>query len=274
MIGKLTRKALPFSNVVATGDATNQITVGKTLTNLQLQLGGTSFTKAMIDMFRLKANGKTIFEGTGTQIDKINAYRGATANAAFLDVSFEDITGLDLVDRVVGCLDTSAGVVALNTEVKIAGATAPTLSALLYETAPQKDMGGNPQPFAGLIAKQLRYPFSVSTGGELPVNLPFGKNGAIIKRIHVFHGGNMTAALVKEDGVVLHETTKAQNEYEQTRNGRVPQTNVYTIDFMMDGDVRKAWDTRQAQSIENIYTFSGADSGHVVVEYLDILGNL
>lgn len=53
-VGKLTRYGLPFSNVVATGVATNQVTPGRTLENLRLKLGGT-FTKAMITDIKLKA---------------------------------------------------------------------------------------------------------------------------------------------------------------------------------------------------------------------------
>ena len=275
-VGKTTRKALPFANVVAAGDATSQITIGKTLNNMQLQLGGTSFTKAMITMFRLKANAKTIFEGTGTQIDKVMSYRGLTANAAFLDIAFEDLTGLDQLDRFIGALDTSQGIVNLTTEVTIAGATAPTLIALLEEASPQRDGQGNPSAFAGLMCKMLRYPFNVASGGQLPLNFPFGpKNGAVIKRVHVFNTvGFMTGATVKEDSLVIHETTKAQNEYMQVKNGRVPQAACYTIDFMMDGNVRNAFDTRRAQSVEWLFDFSAADSGHVLIEYLDQLGNL
>lgn len=274
-VGKTTRKALPFSNVVATGQATNRITIGKTLNNLQLQLGGTSLTKAMISMFRLKANAKTIFEGTGDQIDKINAYRGLTTNAAFLDIAFEDLSGLDQLDRFIGALDTSNGIADLTTEVDIAGATSPTLSARLHEAAPQRGSDGNASPFAGLMCKQLRYGWAVAAAGQLPQNFPFGaKSGAIIKRVHVFHGGNMTGATVKEDGLIIYESTKAQNEYEQIRNKRVPQTNVYTIDFILDGNIRNAFDTRRAQSVEWLFDFSAADSGYVIIEYLDTIGNL
>ena len=274
-IGKIVRKALPFANVVASGQATNQITIGKTLNTMQLKLGGTALTKAMLTMFRLKANAKTIFEGSGSQIDAINKYRGLTADASFLDIAFEDLTGLDQVDRVVGALDTSIGIASLTTEVDIVGANAPTLSARLLESAPQRQPDGSVSPFAGMIAKQLRYGFSVSAAGELPLNFPFGpKNGAIIKRVHVFHTGHVVGALVKEDGLIVHESLKAENEYEQLRNGRVPQANVYTLDFIPDGNVRNAFDTRKAQSVEWIFTTDAADSGYVVIEYLDTLGNL
>ncbi len=274
-VGKLIRYGLPFSNVVASGTATNQVTPGRTVENLRLRLGGTTFTKAMISGIKIKANGKVIVEGTGSDIDKINAYRGHVADAAFLDLFFADYQLNNELDRMVGAFDTSVGISNITSEITIAGATAPTLSPILIESAAQKASTGEAAPFAPLISKLLRYPFNIATGGRLPVNVPFGpQSGSIIKRLHVFHGGNMTGATVKEDGLVVHESVKAENEYEQKRFGRVPQANVYTLDFVADGDIRKALDTRNARSLEWLFDFSAADSGTVYVEYLDPLGNL
>lgn len=274
-VGKLIRYGLPFSNVVASGTATNQVTPGRTVENLRLKLGGTTFTKAMISGIKIKANGKVIVEGTGSDIDKINAYRGHVADAAFLDLFFADYQLNNELDRMVGAFDTSVGISNITSEITIAGATAPTLSPILIESAAQKASTGEAAPFAPLISKLLRYPFNIATGGRLPVNVPFGpQSGSIIKRLHVFHGGNMTGATVKEDGLVVHESVKAENEYEQKRFGRVPQANVYTLDFVADGDIRKALDTRNARSLEWLFDFSAADSGTVYVEYLDPLGNL
>lgn len=274
-VGKLTRYGLPFSNVVATGTATSNITPGRTLENYRLKLGGTTLTKAMIAMLRVKANGKTIIEGTGTELDKINAYRGESTNAAFLDLQFADYSMLSELDRMVGAFDTSLGISNITTEVQISGATAPTLTPILVESANQKDSAGQAAPFAGLISKILRYPFSIATGGTLPVTVPFGpQSGSIIKRLHVVHGGNMTGATVKQDGLVVHESIDAENDFDQTKAGRVPQTNMYTIDFCLDGNIRKALDTRDSRSLEWLFTFSAADSGTVLVEYLDPLGNL
>jgi len=274
-VGKLTRKGLPFSNVVATGVATNNVTPGRTINNMQLKLGGTSLTKAMLSMIKIKANGKVIFEGTGTQFDKLNAYRGQTTDVAYLDLPFFERAGLTEYDRAVGGFDTTQGIQNITTEISIAGATAPTLEMILTESAQQADTAGNSAPFAGVIAKVLRYPFAMATGGTLPITVPFGpQNGAVIKRLHIEHTGNMTGINVKQDGLVIHESLKAENEYEQKRWGRVPQTNLYTIDFMVDGNVNKALDTRSARSLEWLPTFSAMDSGYVIVEYLDTLGNI
>lgn len=274
-VGKLMRYGLPFSNVVASGTATNQVTPGRTLENLRLKLGGTTFTKAMISQVKIKANGKVIVEATGSDIDKINTYRGHTADAAFLDLYFADYQLNNELDRMVGAFDTSMGISNITSEITIAGATAPVLTPILVESAAQKTNTGEAAAFAPLISKLLRYPFNIATGGRLPVNVPFGpQSGSIIKRLHVFHSGNMTGATVKEDGLVIHESVKAENEYEQKRFGRVPQTNVYTLDFVADGDIRKALDTRNARSLEWLFDFSAADTGTVYVEYLDPLGNL
>lgn len=273
-VGKLTRYGLPFSNVTANGTATNQITPGRTLENFRLKLGGT-FTKAMITLLRIKANGKTIIEGSGTQLDMINAYRGESTAAAFLDLQFADYKMLSEIDRMVGAFDTSLGIQNITTEVTIAGATAPVLTPILVESANQKAPNGDAVPFAGLMSKILSYPFNVSTGGKLAVNVPFGpQSGAIIKRFHVFHGGQMTGATVKQDGLVIHESVTAENQFGQQKAGRVPQSNVYTIDFVLDGNIKKALDTRDARSLEWLLDFSAASSGTVLVEYIDPLGNL
>lgn len=274
-VGKLTRYGLPFSNVVASGVATNNITPGRTLETLRLRLGGTALTKAMITQIRVKANGKTIIEGTGTELDKINAYRGIAQDAAFLDLNFADFSLLSELDRQVGSFDTGAGIANITTEVTIAGATAPTLTPILIESGQQRDSVGNAAPFSGVMTKMLKYPFSIANGGRLPLVVPIGpQNGAVIKRLHVIHGGNMTGATVKEDGTVVHESVKAENELAQKAFGRVPQANMYTLDFVLDGNVRKALDTRTARSMEWLLDFSAADNGSVIVEYLDTLGNL
>jgi hypothetical protein len=274
-VGKLVRYGLPFSNVVASGVATNNITPGRTLENFRLRLGGTSLTKAMITDVKLKANGKVIVEGTGSQLDALQAYRGRTQAAAFLELSFSDYALNNELDRNVGAFDTSLGISNISSEITIAGATAPTLTPILIESAAQKLASGEMAPFAPLISKVLRYPFSIANGGRLAMSVPFGpQSGSIIKRLHVFHGGQMTGATVKEDGLVVHESVAAENQQEQTMQGRVPQSNCYTIDFVVDGDIRKALDTRGSRSLEWLFDFSAASSGTVYVEYLDPLGNL
>lgn len=268
-IRKIQRLSYPFANVAASGWATAEIVPGRTIERIVLKLGGTALTKAMLSMVRIKANGKVFFEGSGTQIDKLNTYRGITADAAYLPIDFTELRGRDKLDQMIGAFDTSKGIGNITIEVQIAGATAPTLEAYVIESGAQSDA------YQPIMHKVLRYPFSTSVGGKLPISLPFGQNGAVIKRIHFDTAGDlMTELTVKQDGLVIHESVLALNEFLQGEMARVPQANWYTADFIVDGNQANAWDTRDARSIEVIPTFSAAESGYVLVEYYDTLGNL
>lgn len=273
MIGKLIRDGLPFANVVATGVATANVTPGRTLEKITLKLGGTAFTKAMLAALKVKANGKVIIETTGTILDKLNAYRSLIAqDANYLDIFFADFSMLDEFDRMVSAFDTSVGIMNITIEATITGATAPTLAMKLVESGQQKDKAGAYAPFAPLMRKYLSYPFNISTGGRLPFNIPLGP---IVTRLHVQNtGGFMTGATVKQDGLVVMENVKLENEYQLKQLGKTPQAGIYTLDFVADGNVRKALDTRDTKSLEFLFDFSAADSGTVIVEYLDTLGNL
>ena len=173
-VGKLKRYGLPFANVVASGVATANVTPGRTIEQIRLKLGGTTFTKAMITLARVKANGKTIIEATGDQLDKLNTFRGKAANAAYLDIDFSDFSMNNEFDRHVGAFDTSAGIANVTLEITIAGATAPTLVAIVTESASQKTSQGENAPYAGILTKILRYPYNISSGGRLPITVPFG----------------------------------------------------------------------------------------------------
>lgn len=274
-IGRVVKYALPYSNVTAVGTATNQITPGQTIECVRLKLEGTAFTKSMIKRIKFKINGKVVMDVTGTQLDKINAYRGANStDAKFLDIAFTDYFLNNEFDRMVGALDTTAGAVMLTTEVTIDGATAPKLTAILMESASQKSRSADWAKYAPLMSKILPYPFNVSAGGRLPIQLPVGRNGSIIKRIHFFHGGFLTGVTVKQNSLVVHESLKDENDFEQKSKGRVPQAGVYTIDFVVDGDITKAFNTSDANTVELLGDFSQADFGEVLVEYLDPLANL
>lgn len=273
-VGKIIRKGLSVANVVATGTATAQVTPGRTIENIVLKMGGT-FTKAMITMVRVRANGRTIVEATGTELDKLFTYRGTANGATYLEIPFQDEGLKSYMDGTPTAFDTSQGITNITVEVSISGATSPTLEIILSESAAQRDIAtGAPAPYAGMLGKILRYPFAVSTGGTLSFNAPFGKDvGAVIKRVHVVHA-NMTGATVKQDGLIVHESLLAENSNYQTSRRRTPQANFYTIDFTVDGYLKNSLDTRDARSIEWLFTFSAADSGFILIEYMDRFDNL
>lgn len=268
-IGKLVRQSLPFSNVVANGIATASITPGRTIERIVLALGGTVFTKSQITLIKLKANGKVIFEVTGDQADKIMQFRGITAAAGFLVLDFTETKGRDLADQLIGGFDTSMGIQSMTIEVTIGAATAPTLAAWVMES------GAQPAEVASLMTKVLRYPFSVAAGGVLPIPLPFGQSGAVIKRLHIeTSAGQVNDCTLKENGMVVFEATKALNDFLNTEHGCTNQTNWFSVNFIRDANQRNAFDVRSARSLELLPNFSAAATGFVIAEYYDVLGNL
>lgn len=274
-VGKLRRPGLPFPGVAASVDTAAQVSLGRTIEEVTLVLGGTSFVKAThVSLVRTRANGKVIVEASGTQLDAVNAYRGRTQNAAYLPIPFADYTMEDQFSQEVGSFDTSAGIENVTVEMTIGAATAPTLRSMITESAQQVNSSGAALPYRGLIAKILRYPFNVAVGGDLVVPVPLGPvSGAIIKRAHIF-SAQAARATVKQDGVAVYDQTLADANDQAVRYGRAPQANVFTVDFVGPGHIDEALDTRDAKAIEWTINFSAASSGFMVVEYIDSLLNL
>lgn len=274
-IGKLRRPGLPFFGVAANVTTSQQVSIGRTIEEITLALGGT-FTKAThVLMVRARANGKNVVEASGAQLDAINAYRGRTQAAGYLPIPFADYCMEDEFSQEVGAFDTSPGNVEnMTVEMDIGAATGPTLRSIVTESAAQRSPSGNAVPYAGLISKILRYPFNVSTGGDLIIPVPFGPvSGAIIKRAHIF-SSLATRVQVKQDGVAVYDQLLADANDQAVRYGRAPQANVFHVDFVGPGHIGEALDTRDARAIEWTVSFSAAASGFMVVEYIDSLLNL
>lgn len=264
------RKCLPFSNVVATGMATVDLRslLGNTIDRIVIKLGGTTFTKAMITGLRVKANGKVIFDDTGSRIDSRMQYRGITANAAYLTVDFSEIRSKTIMGQRLGCLDTTLGISSLNMEVDISGATAPTLEAWADISDPQ--IGENSR---ALIGKVLNFTHNFGAAGKFPLNIPYGKQGgSLIKRLHLF-GATVTDAEVKKNGLTVFEAPDAVNDFVQTEFQRTPQASIFHIDFIKDGNLSNVLNAADAQTMEYYATVSGAGNVVVVAELLDPLGN-
>lgn len=270
-IAKIKVDGLPFANVAANSVATANIEIGQAIERIQLILGGTTFDETHISNIKVRANGKPVVDISGTNLKKLMNFRGVPQTAGFLDIDFTELTGRDFLDQIVGSFDTSKGVSQLSIEVTIGAATAPTLSYRVTRSGPQAD------GVKGVLQKILRYPWQVATGGELAIALPFGPvNGAVIKRIHVVHGvaSNVTKVRAKQGADVVFEGTYAANNADLTAHGRTPQALFFSIDFTADKNQKAAWDTRDANSLLLLPTFGAADSGEVLVEYYDRLGNL
>lgn len=268
----------PFTNVVASGVAICDLRqlFGYAIERLTLNLGGTTFTKAMMTLIQLKANGKVIFDSTGARTDTRNAYRGITAGANFLTIDFLELRARTPLGLQGGCLDTTLGIKDLRLEVTISGATAPTLAGFAEVTTPQIDpQFGNLRP---LIARVHNLTQTIGAAGTFALQVPhFDPNsgGSIFKRLAIF-SANMTAARVERNGIREWEmASAAQNNFNQVEYQRVTQAGLFMIDFMVDGlQENRLLDTRPASrtTTANVFgTFSGGETVVVEAEVLEPL---
>lgn len=260
-------KNLPFTNVVASGVATASLPVGMSYNRILLRLGGTTFTKSMITDIKVRMNGKVIYQNTGARLDLINQYRGQATNAAFLVIDFTEPKAKMMSEQFIGNLNTAQGVSSLTMEVTISGATSPTLESFA-------EVG--PPAALGVVAKHLLFTTSVGGSGKFPFKLiDVANRGAIIKRVHFAHGGNLTELEVKKNGVVIHDNVPtAVNTFYQADYGKTAQANLYTYDPCLDNNYTNAIKTQDMVSLEFNVTTSGADTVTACLEVLDLLGNM
>ncbi len=264
------RKCLPFSNVAANSLATLDLRnlFGYTVNRLILKLGGTTFTKAMLTDMKLKINGKLIFDDTGARNDSRMQYRGIAADAAYMTIDFSEIRSRNIFHQTLGAIDTNAGVMSFTGEFQIGAATAPTLEAWA-EVGPRQA-----GPVSALIGKVLNFNHVINAAGKYPLSIPYGRqSGSLIKRLHMFGGGIVTEVEVKRKGLTRHESIRLVNEFLQKEYQRVPQANLYSVDFVQDGDMNQIMNAASADTMEYYVTTSGAGNVAVVAELLDPLSN-
>lgn len=266
-------KLLPFNNVMANGLATLDLSnlLGYCVERISLNLTGTAFTKAMITGIQLKANGKIIYDTSGARRDAAMQYRGITANAGFLTLDFSEIRSKTELGQSLGSLDTTAGITNLKLEVTIAGATAPALQGWAEVSRPQIDPGA--APYRGLIAKVHSSTITIGAAGTFALPVPHispQDGGSIFKRI-AFFSANMTGLVIKKNGVVVEESIKTLNDYNQAEYRKTPQAGLYMCDWIVDDNQSQAFNSRDAQTIEVLGTFSGAETITMESEVLEPL---
>lgn len=251
-------KNLPFRNVAANSVASLEMPLGMTYGRIVLKMGGTSFVAADIDSIVCKLNGKEFYELTGTQLDKINQYRGLTKDAAYIVVDFTEPLAKTVSGMYGAAIPTMSGEVAINSftmTVTIGGATAPTLESWSYLLPPR------PHNRDTLIMGFRSHPQNISAAGKFPIVLPYGAAvDHLIKRVHFFHA-NMTYLEVKKNGVMIYEeVAEADMDYFGQELGRSPQTGLYVYDPVFNMDMKRVVSTVDAQSMQFNVTVSGADT--------------
>lgn len=270
------RKPLQFENVNPNTTATLKFqgssVWGNIINRIVMALGGTTFAKALMSGVRVLADGKIIVNSTGSRMDARMQYRGIAANAGFLTIDFNELRSKTIKGQMLGSIDTRL-LNQLTIEIDIGAATAPTLSARIEAMSPADyDQLYSPGERA-LIGKCLKQTLSFSAAGEFAVPLPFGtQGGSLIRRIH-YHGAVVTDARIVRDGLEEFNATEAYNTFIQGEYGRTAQADIFTVDFIKDGNQSNAFNAAAARSLENYVTVSGAGSVEMELELYDPLAN-
>lgn len=272
-----TIKLPPFNNVAANSLANVDLSplLGQTIHTIRLQLGGT-FTKSQLTSMQLKANGKTIIDTTGSRLDSRMQYRGLTATAAQIVIDFMEWKARSKGAWLSGALDTTVGMKNLRLECQIGGATSPTLAG--YATVSPPITEPELQQTRGLIARIHTVTQTIGAAGTFPLVIPHMdplQGGSIFKRI-AFFSSNMTGLQVFRNGIMVHESTKTDNDFRaQYEGGRTPQAGLYVFDPVMPNlQENEVFDTRPAsgcQTAQVFGTFSAGETISVEVEVLEPL---
>lgn len=272
----------PFNNVVAAGIANCDLNslLGYTLEGIHLSLGGGAFTKAMITLLQLKANGKVIWESDGSKCDALELFKGyTTADATKLSINFMELRARtpNAFQSGALCLAPDCGIVNLRLEVTIAGATTPTLSgvATISPGLPVKGEEG----IRKLMVRRHRNQQTIGAAGLQALQVPHFEpsgGGSVFKRVAVF-SALCTGLKIQREGITEYEVTKAENEWIQKQNNRVPQANLVVLDAILDNmQNERVLDTRPATGVRSAQfygIFSGGETITIETEELLTLGD-
>lgn len=270
----------PFSVVGSAGTTISDMNkfLGTVLEKITLSLAGTALTKAMITSLQLIANGKIIFDTTGTTLESANAYNakaGVPSDPTILKIDFMDRQMRTLNGYQVGALDLSAksGITSLRLQITIAGATAPILFGFGDVSPPTSDP--TEANIRWLMCRKHRAFVPIAAAGQFALPIPHfdpAGGGSVFRRLFMY-SANMTALKTVREGVAEHEIFKAQNDTSQRDNGKYPQTNLFVFDPVQTGTIQgSTFDTRLSSGIRSaqfLATFSGAEN--IVIETEELL---
>lgn len=272
----------PFQNVVNSGVAINDLSkfLGSVLEKLTFTMGGT-FTKSMITLIELKANGKVIFQTSGSRLDASNLFNGGVSDVTILKIDFMDRKAFTVNARQAGAIDLSAGsgIANLRLEVTIAGATSPTLTGFADVSPPVRPGSLEERDEAGirpLIARRHMLTYVAPAAGEFALPIPHMESaggGSAFRRIFIYSAQCNKIKTVR-DGITEHEVTKLQNENAQRDNGKSPQSNLVVFDPTQDGQLSgRIWDTRPASGCRSAQFYATFAAGETVtIETEELIG--
>jgi hypothetical protein len=270
------RQLNPFTNVAAAGIAICDLNnlLGSTLECLNLTLGGT-FTKANITLIQLKANGKVIWESTGSRDDSTEAYKNyAALTASILHINFMEQKARTVNAFQAGAIDLSpkSGITSLRLEVTTSGATNPTLAGNA-EVSPALDIPSE-RMIRFLIARRHIASQTIGAAGTFALQVPHldpSGGGSVYRRIYLY-SANCTWLKAIREGVAEFDHSVTDLSAIQKKAGRSPQSNLVVFDPVLDNMTGgRVWDTRPGAGVRSaqlLATFSAGETVTIETEEL------
>jgi hypothetical protein len=261
-----------------------QMTLGRVVLCFP-QAVANAITKSTISEIVVKVGARVIFGPvSGTELDKINKYRGIYDDSGHLTVDFTERDGLSIIAKEIGGIDLPAlGEEDVFIEVvnSYGGANAHNMYALGGFTGLQFDPA-KPAPEGQLIKKLLKYQIP-STGGTAVTWMPDFK-GAIVQRVHFSYDGtdwtstadgNLKQLEVRKNGTAVWDRIACLDaRFVQQEHQKTPQSKFYTLDFVHDNAHSAALATADARALEFNLTLTATDTIRALVECLDLPRNL
>jgi len=280
----------PFNPVANSVRSTTQVqrwamTLGRILLAFP-QGAANGISKSTITEIVVKIGARVVFGPiSGTELDKINKYRGIYDDTAHLTIDLTERDGLSVVAKEIGGYDLPAlGDEDVFVEVvnNYAGVNPLTLYAMGGFTTLQFDPT-KPQDRDGQLVKKV-LGYQIPTSGGTSVTWMPDFKGAIVQRIHFSYAGtdwtatadgNLQKLEVKKNGNSIWTQIRClDNRFIQQEQKKVPQSKFYTLDWVHDNVHSSALDTRDARALEFNFTLGAADTLRALVEVLDLPRNL
>lgn len=262
-----TVKMPSMANVGAGQTATLNCPVGLTYDVISLEYSGkkadttTDITLDDLQNIEVRVNGKAVQSfKDGLEADIINKYHGRGAAEGILNIWFVRPEMATLTDQrltALGTRDVQTLSVHVDGESTLASLN---LSAKAVQSEPQ---------LMGAITKIKSFPASFAVSGEVEIdNIP-RNGGAMIGAIHLFKS-DISNVEMEVNSNKAFDASKAYAEEIQKRYKKTPQTaNATHIDYLLEGDLKQALDTRGVQDMRIRPTLDTSGSVRTVVEYID-----
>jgi hypothetical protein len=242
---------------------------------LLFERGGGAFTNAHLSSIRVRLDGKEIVPGiSGAQLVDFNDYDGLADVTNYTAFYFGDPTARTIRGQHQGDLDLSVYRKPLEIEVQIGVATTPTLQVYALCGVPKMQMGVGFSPieaatFRALTQSTLQ-PNAAVTRSSFGISLGSAP-GARIRKIGFFHTNLTRVELKKQSLLKWDDVTIALNAAVQQHHARTPQSGLYMLDRVFDGNQGEAEQTVQADGKPwNLQVAVTTSAGDTIPTFADI----